>query len=166
MLAMLKKANAIIYGMGSLCTSIGPSLALKGVGEIIASFKVPKLILMNGSYDRETQYSELNKRVHKMSASEIVQNMADFLNRRYSRPISNGYALDRLTYSIECFFTAILYPHGSNIYIDINALKDLGILTIVEVASLKDEDGCILYEPNALIDALQKIINEQKNMYS
>jgi 2-phospho-L-lactate transferase/gluconeogenesis factor (CofD/UPF0052 family) len=42
-LTELERADAIIYGMGSLYTSIAPSLILKGVGECIAAATVPKV---------------------------------------------------------------------------------------------------------------------------
>ena len=42
-LAELSRADAILYGMGSLYTSIAPSLVLKGVGECIAAADVPKV---------------------------------------------------------------------------------------------------------------------------
>jgi hypothetical protein len=53
-LSHLHEANAIIYGVGSLYTSIAPSLVLKGVGEAVAARDVPKILLLNGSHDRET----------------------------------------------------------------------------------------------------------------
>lgn len=42
-LAELQRADAIIYGMGSLYTSVVPSLILRGVGECIAATPVPKV---------------------------------------------------------------------------------------------------------------------------
>lgn len=42
-LTQLQRADAVIYGMGSLYTSILPSLVLRGVGECIAATNVPKV---------------------------------------------------------------------------------------------------------------------------
>lgn len=42
-LTQLQRADAVIYGMGSLFTSILPSLVLRGVGECIAATNVPKV---------------------------------------------------------------------------------------------------------------------------
>jgi 2-phospho-L-lactate transferase/gluconeogenesis factor (CofD/UPF0052 family) len=50
----LKKAGAVVYGIGSIYTSIAPSLILRGVGEAIAARDVPKVLMANGSHDRET----------------------------------------------------------------------------------------------------------------
>lgn len=41
--------------MGSLYTSIIPSLVVQGVGETIKSLQVPKIFILNASHDRETQ---------------------------------------------------------------------------------------------------------------
>jgi len=42
-LTEMQRADAIIYGMGSLYTSIFPSLILRGVGECVAATNVPKV---------------------------------------------------------------------------------------------------------------------------
>jgi 2-phospho-L-lactate transferase/gluconeogenesis factor (CofD/UPF0052 family) len=47
-------ADAIIFGIGSLYTSVAPSLVLQGVGEAVAARPVPKILMLNGSHDRET----------------------------------------------------------------------------------------------------------------
>ena len=53
-LAALSRVGAVVYGVGSLYTSIAPSLVLQGVGESIASRAVPKIFMLNGTHDRET----------------------------------------------------------------------------------------------------------------
>ena len=40
--------------MGSLYTSIVPSLILQGVGKCIAQRQCPKVLMLNGGLDRET----------------------------------------------------------------------------------------------------------------
>ena len=49
-------AEAIIYSIGSLYTSIIPSLILQGVGEAISRYEGAryKILILNGSLDRET----------------------------------------------------------------------------------------------------------------
>ena len=58
----LNDSEAIIYSIGSLYTSIIPSLVLKGVGQAIASRpQAKKILILNGSLDRETGgYTALN----------------------------------------------------------------------------------------------------------
>ncbi len=41
--AEIEKADAVIYGMGSLYTSICPIVCLEGMGEAIAARPVPKV---------------------------------------------------------------------------------------------------------------------------
>jgi 2-phospho-L-lactate transferase/gluconeogenesis factor (CofD/UPF0052 family) len=64
-------AEVIIYGMGSLYTSICPTLILKGVGETIAASPAAKVLILNAFHDRETGGCESDPR--SMSASDIVQ---------------------------------------------------------------------------------------------
>ena len=52
--AHVRDADAIVYGMGSLYTSIAPSLILRGVGEAVAARACAKVLLLNGCHDRET----------------------------------------------------------------------------------------------------------------
>ncbi|KAK6932664.1 2-phospho-L-lactate transferase CofD [Dillenia turbinata] len=53
-LDQLSNVDCIVYAMGSLFTSICPSLVLLGIGEIIGSRTCPKVLLLNGSHDRKT----------------------------------------------------------------------------------------------------------------
>ncbi|KAL1875604.1 hypothetical protein Plec18167_005540 [Paecilomyces lecythidis] len=54
-LEALRDSQAIIYSIGSLYTSIIPTLILRGVGEAIVSGPARhKILILNGSLDRET----------------------------------------------------------------------------------------------------------------
>ncbi|KAG2416392.1 hypothetical protein HFD88_007607 [Aspergillus terreus] len=54
-LEALRDAQAIIYSIGSLYTSIIPSLILRGVGQAIVNSPARhKILILNGSLDRET----------------------------------------------------------------------------------------------------------------
>ena len=51
----IKESQAIIYSIGSLYTSIIPSIVLKGVGEALRSTSARhKILILNGCLDRET----------------------------------------------------------------------------------------------------------------
>jgi 2-phospho-L-lactate transferase/gluconeogenesis factor (CofD/UPF0052 family) len=69
--AEINKCDGIIYGMGSLYTSICPTICLDGMGEAIAVATVPKILLLNGSHDRETASSGAHD--GPMTAADIVQ---------------------------------------------------------------------------------------------
>ena len=51
--AAISAAETVIYSIGSLYTSIIPSLVLRGVGDAIAKSRF-KILILNGSLDRET----------------------------------------------------------------------------------------------------------------
>lgn len=54
-LGALRDAQAIVYSIGSLFTSIIPALILRGVGQnIVTSPARHKILILNGSLDRET----------------------------------------------------------------------------------------------------------------
>ena len=57
-LAALREATAVVYSIGSLYTSLVPSLVLRGVGETLAAEASSRLrhkvLLLNGRGDRET----------------------------------------------------------------------------------------------------------------
>ena len=51
----IKESQAVIYSIGSLYTSIIPSIVLKGVGEAVCSTSARhKILILNGCLDRET----------------------------------------------------------------------------------------------------------------
>lgn len=58
-LECIQPAEAIIYSIGSLYTSILPSLILQGVGAAICRHNGPrfKVLIMNGSLDREVRFA-------------------------------------------------------------------------------------------------------------
>lgn len=70
-MSQLGGADVIVYGMGSLYTSICPTLILNGVGEAIAGSGAAKVLVLNGFHDRETGGCQSDPR--SMSASDIVQ---------------------------------------------------------------------------------------------
>ncbi|KAI3936591.1 hypothetical protein MKW92_021814 [Papaver armeniacum] len=73
-LEQLSKVDCIVYAMGSLFTSVCPSLVLLGTGEVISSRSCPKVFLLNGSHDRKNS---------GLSASGFITAITDALNRTY-----------------------------------------------------------------------------------
>ncbi|KAL9616557.1 MAG: hypothetical protein Q9204_008565, partial [Flavoplaca sp. TL-2023a] len=53
-IAAIQASDAVIYSIGSLYTSLAPSLILQGVGTAIANGPRFKILILNGSLDRET----------------------------------------------------------------------------------------------------------------
>merc|ERR1712187_837620 len=72
-------ADVIIYSMGSLYTSLLPSLILPGMGDAIRSTKT-KILLMNACNDRETKWYE--KWTDEKGKDQTIKeySMVDFVN--------------------------------------------------------------------------------------
>ncbi|KAK9836650.1 hypothetical protein WJX74_005352 [Apatococcus lobatus] len=145
----IAEADAIVYGMGSLYTSICPSLVLPGVAEAIAERSVPKLFLLNGSIDRETSRRAAGP--GPMHASDMVQAVCHALNRTCGK-----HADMRLDHAPSTYITDLLVPTDSSIVIDHDVLSGMGIRHIVEVASTQTASGC-LYDPAALVEAIKTV---------
>ena len=93
--------------------------AAQGVGERIAARPVPKLLLLNGSHDRET--SACAGRAGAMGAADVVAAVVDALNRRHGR---RGRALG---HAPAAYVTAVLAPAGGALDADAAVLAALGI---------------------------------------
>ncbi|CAI0444885.1 unnamed protein product [Linum tenue] len=142
-LDQLSTVDCIVYAMGSLFTSVCPSLVLRGVGENIASRTCPKVLMLNGTHDRETI---------GFSASSFVTAMADALNRRYGDPHNC------LGYSESQYVNTLLVPKGGAIPIDLHSLNAQGIFDVIVVDSVEDPKVGIIFDPASLINALADLI--------
>ncbi|XP_073016788.1 uncharacterized protein YNL011C-like isoform X2 [Primulina eburnea] len=76
-LEQLSSVDCIVFAMGSLFTSICPSLVLLRIGELISTRSCPKVLLLNGTHDRETS---------GFTASCFVTAITNALNRTYGDP--------------------------------------------------------------------------------
>uniref|UniRef100_A0A453F1W8 Gluconeogenesis factor n=1 Tax=Aegilops tauschii subsp. strangulata TaxID=200361 RepID=A0A453F1W8_AEGTS len=144
-LEQLSKVDCIVYAMGSLFTSVCPSLVLRGIGETIASRSIPKVLLLNGSHDRETI---------GLSASGFVTAITDSLNRTYGDPDKS------LKYHPKDYVNAILVPEGGQIPLDVENLASKGIFHVLTVKSVHDTKVGVIFDPVSLIQALTGLISE------
>ena len=92
---------------------------LQGVGEAIAGREVPKVLLLNGSHDRET--SAGLKHGGLMAAADVVKAICSALNRDHDR---NGAGLRNAP---SAYVTAMLVPRGGAIAVDRTSLAAIGI---------------------------------------
>lgn len=152
-------ADGIIFAMGSLYTSICPALVLTGIGEAVAAKSTaPKLLLLNGSHDRETGTSPSGN-AGGMTASEVVHALTDALNRRHSpRPHH------QLFHSPTEYVTHVITPAGGALRIDRDQLVAIGITRIIEVESVRDGAARAMYDPDALIETISAILAEQSHV--
>ncbi|KAL5715988.1 hypothetical protein ACHQM5_017735 [Ranunculus cassubicifolius] len=148
-LEQLSKVDCIVYAMGSLFTSVCPSLVLLGIGEIISSRSCPKVLLLNGSHDRETS---------GLSASGFVTAITDALNRTY------GDTHNCLQNLPNQYVNALVVPRDGQIPVDIQSLSSQGIFHVVTVDSIHDPKVGIIFNPTSLIQALADLIVEYTNV--
>jgi len=162
-LTQLSSADAVIYGMGSLYTSIAPSLVLAGMGEAIAGKKCPKILILNGALDRET--SQCLRHPGAMKARDIVEAVTDALNRRFAS--RKGWQANNVP---RDYITAILVPKGGvgEIEVDREELAAVGVVDIVEVEVLEEEEsgeretkgaGGVRYDPDALVASISAAVS-------
>ncbi|XP_015942966.1 uncharacterized protein YNL011C, partial [Arachis duranensis] len=143
-LEQLSNVDCIVYAMGSLFTSICPSLVLLGIGEIISSRSCLKVLMLNGTPDRET---------NGFSASCFVTAITDALNRTYGDPCN------RLQNPPSQYINTILVPRNSSVPVDVDRLNAQGIFDVIVVDSLRDSKVGIIYDPKSLIRALADLID-------
>ena len=168
-LSNIFEADGIVYAMGSFFTSICPSLVLKEVGEAIARRKCRKILVLNGSLDRETRGME--------RASDYVRSLTEHLNRAGS--LDAGVRIENPASSyVNCLFI----PRGSDaIEIDESELRRLGIRRIVSVDTQRAEPplsfekvgstgsaevdrGKVFYDTADLIRAMKRVLSGQRNV--
>ncbi|KAL6206686.1 hypothetical protein ACLB2K_023933 [Fragaria x ananassa] len=139
----LRNVDCIVYAMGSLFTSVCPSLVLIGIGENISSRSCPKVLLLNGSHDRETS---------GFSASCFVTAITDALNRTYGGPRN---CLKNLP---SHYINTLLVPRDGEIPVDIQCLADQGVFEVIAVDSVHDPKVGVVFDPKSLIQALDDLI--------
>ncbi|KAF5944518.1 hypothetical protein HYC85_018595 [Camellia sinensis] len=127
-------------------------LVLLGIGEIIASRSCPKVLLLNGTHDRETS---------GFSAACFVTAIADALNRTYGDPhncLKNH--VSRLLVYVEDsnlpsqYINTLLVPKDGQIPIVAESLAAQGIFRVITVDSVRDPNVGVVFEPKSLIQAL------------
>ncbi|KAK4632201.1 hypothetical protein CLAFUW4_03909 [Fulvia fulva] len=150
-LEAIRSSSCVIYSIGSLFTSIVPSLVLRGVGEAVASPSIgTKVLILNGTLDRETGPSN-----DAYTAMDFVAAIANACAD--SRGLSRPDACDYWQY-----VTHIVYldsPTGPRI--DKDAFNKIGIESL-RCYGRKDENGKSgRYDSRALTQALEAIIGRK-----
>lgn len=151
-LSALARADAVIFGMGSLFTSLVPSLILDGIGEAVAALPpaAPRILCLNGSRDRETT---------GLDASGCVAAVVAALRRRGAPASMAATAPDMAGVPLTAFVTHVLYPEAGALPVDTQALLALGVHVVpVASAPLKDSQQ-VGYEPVAFVEALQGVLS-------
>jgi uncharacterized cofD-like protein len=139
----IEKANHIVYGMGSLFTSIVPNLILKNVGETIAKkTNSKKVLILNGYLDRETE---------GMTAVDFVNAITNALNRYGER-----------NFPPLAYINHLIILEQSDIHVDKKILNEMGI-TVHELKGVsleklkKNGSPNFIYEPKMLSEFLSTL---------
>lgn len=150
-IAALKEAGCITYSIGSLFTSLIPSLVLRDVGDAIASPHIRcKILILNGTLDRETGPSS-NPFTGLDFIATIANACAD--SRGIARPAPHQYSQ---------YVTHMIYLEGPTCpKVDRDACQRIGIETM-RLYGRKDENGKGgRYDLKALEQALEAIIGRK-----
>jgi 2-phospho-L-lactate transferase/gluconeogenesis factor (CofD/UPF0052 family) len=154
-LSALASAQCIIYSIGSLYTSIIPSLILRGVGEAISCPTIRhKILILNSTLDRETGPSS-----NPLTATDFISAIARAC--AYSR----GFVGPVPRHDYRLYVTHIIHlssPHMPKV--DKNELQELGIECIRLYGRYADGDsGVQKYDEKALVQALEATIGERSS---
>lgn len=147
----LQSSNNIVYSIGSLFTSLVPSLVLRGVGQAIASPLIRnKILILNGTTDRETGPS-----MAPFTALDFVGAIANACSdsRGLPKPKEDEYCQ---------YVTHVIYLEGPNSpKVDKQHFGRLGI-DATRLYGPKDERGRGgRYDAKALAQALESIIGRK-----
>ena len=147
-LEVIRKSEAVIYSIGSLYTSIAPSLILRGIGEAIAtssSLKY-KILIVNGSLDRETGGFEAKDFVAAISraAEESQQRMGVADVSVYHR-----------------YVTHLIYLEGEGTpIVNKQELAWWGV-ECIRLYGRRSANGKMIYDGKALSQALSAILGKK-----
>ncbi|KAK0626903.1 hypothetical protein B0T14DRAFT_562770 [Immersiella caudata] len=155
-LTALQSSTSIIYSIGSLFTSIIPSLILRGVGSAISSPSVRhRILILNAKLDRET-----GPRSDPMTAKDFVGAVAAACTQTES-PAGNSSEGGSGQLELRKYVSHLLYLEGKGApEVDVDGLERLGI-KCVRVAGRLVEEGkgvSLRYEEASLGEALERII--------
>jgi hypothetical protein len=144
----LANAECIIYSIGSLYTSIIPSIVLRGVGEAISrkATAARKVLILNGTLDREVGPS-----TNPFTAMDFIRAIA-----RAGLESMGTYGRDAEKWELSSYVTHLVYIEGEGTpKVDREELADAGIEGL-RVYGRKEDGGCY-YDEKALTQTLQAL---------
>jgi hypothetical protein len=142
----LRDAQAVVYSIGSLYTSIVPSLILKGVGAEIANPAIRyKILILNSTTDRET-----GPAASPFSALDFIAAIAK------AGAESRGFVGDVEKGEYKCYVTHLIHLNGPGTpKVETEELQKLGIETIRVYGRKVEGESFVRYDEKALVQALE-----------
>lgn len=151
-LGALGEASAVVYSIGSLYTSVIPSLILRDVGAAIGDPSIRfKILILNGSLDRETRCTDFG-----FGAREFVKAIADAC---YYSSKGAGAGTEVAENQWKNYVTHVIHLQGEGTpRVEREELAGLGV-ECVRIYGRKNEGGeGMMYDGNALRGALEAIL--------
>ena len=149
--AALRTAEAAVYSIGSLYTSIVPALVLNGIGAALAHTEGPrfKVLILNGSLDRETGPDPF-------TAADFVASITRAAEESIGRP---GYPSKAVW---RDYVSHVIYVEGDGVpKVDKALFAEAGVET-VRCWGRKASDGTMKYDPVGLLGALEAILGKRE----
>ncbi|KAI5289345.1 hypothetical protein KEM54_004041 [Ascosphaera aggregata] len=180
----LSQTQTIVYSIGSLFTSLIPSIILKGVGKAIATSPArQKILILNGSIDRETGPA-LNPFTAVDFVDAIVQAGEQSRGRKVNltnqtqtgkppesaplgaQPSPPALQLTRKPIPYRAYITHVLHLDGPGTpFVDRDELADRGIECLrLYGRKIFDDQGMpagMHYDSTALMQALEVVMGER-----
>ena len=157
----LQQATSVIYSIGSLYTSLVPSLILRGVGDAIASVTGrPRILILNGSTDRET--SSAFGAFTGLDFVEAIVRACEESRGVFTTLATNDTSAARQAWKTEAcrYITHIIYidERGAPA-VDTQEMRELGI-ECMKVWGRRGEDGDgWRYDLKGLGQALEALVS-------
>ncbi|KAL4802064.1 hypothetical protein BDV18DRAFT_154429 [Aspergillus unguis] len=189
-LESLRDAQAVIYSIGSLYTSLIPSLVLQGVGQAIVSSPARhKILILNGSLDRETgppddpfnavDFVEAITRAGEESRGKMAIDHSNTESFPSLTPTTNTNDTHQGRYPslpYTSYVTHVLHLEGPGTpHVDKDRLGEMGIETLrlygrKIVSSSPSQDGAetenevpvgMKYDSTGLVQALEVVLGKK-----
>lgn len=185
----IKHSQAIIYSIGSLYTSIIPSIVLKGVGEALRSTAARhKILILNGSLDREVgpstspfsafDFVEAIVRaceqsrgntwrpvLHTSRSDETLSTSAAtspaVRHGNLLTPGTHPHSISQPRSIYRRYVTHVIHLTGDGTpHVDREHLASIGI-DCLKLYGRKSLNGIMFYDPQALIGAIEAILGKR-----
>ncbi|KAK8118773.1 uncharacterized protein PG998_003399 [Apiospora kogelbergensis] len=153
-------AGAVIYSIGSLYTSLVPSLILRGVGAAVAARPrgVVKVLILNSSLDRETgpssnPFSAVGFVRAIVRALQESQEAGDVRQERGGEEDGNSMRADE----VRKYVTHLIHLDGEGTpKVDRDELASLGVEPVRVYG--RRVDGMLRYDEGGLVRAIEAVI--------
>eukprot|EP01060_Flectonema_neradi_P011984 TRINITY_DN18907_c0_g1_i1.p1 TRINITY_DN18907_c0_g1~~TRINITY_DN18907_c0_g1_i1.p1 ORF type:complete len:404 (+),score=39.84 TRINITY_DN18907_c0_g1_i1:89-1300(+) len=141
----------LIYGRGSLVTSIVPCLHFREVTLAIQRLNIPKILITNGGPDRETSYCT-PEGIHVMSCLEVVT----FFLTQLEIPLKD----------YKSYFTHVVVPSVGGLVVGSDFAEAFPDLEILTVEAKLNPNGSSHYDDTKLVSQLQKLNTDTRFLKS